>query len=123
MPHGQPPDGKAPAVFDAEYREFLFYAALPDRDANDFESPRSVWKIYLVNGTGEQSGPVEIRRISKVSAITEAFYPYINKYYGYCYQLKFRNEVQGPKETAKADDKPFKLIFTSVLGKVELEWN
>lgn len=107
----------------AEYKEFLFYAYIPEKDSNDFELQRSIWKIYLLNENGERIDPVEIRRITKITPVIEVFYPYINKYYGYCYQLKFPNKINLQNNAVNSENKPIKLLFTSVLGKVELAWD
>jgi len=98
-----------------DFDEFFLYAAMPDRDANDFDRSGSVWKIYLVDDRGNRFEPIEVRRIGKVTPLVTAFYPYVNPYHGNCYSLKFK-AGSVPKEGA------FRLVFTGVLGKVELAW-
>lgn len=105
------------------YQEFFFYAYVPDKDANDFDLRRSIWKVYLINAAGEKIDPVEIRRIKKITPVIEAFYPYLNKYYGNFYQLIFPNDNNIIRKDVKVDYQHIKLVFTSVLGKVELSWN
>ncbi|NPU82859.1 MAG: hypothetical protein HPY65_00095 [Syntrophaceae bacterium] len=99
----------------SDFDEFFFYAAMPDRDANDFDKSGSVWKIYLYDARGNRFEPMEVRRIIKVSSLVTAFYPYVNPYHGNCYTLKFK-AGSVPKGGS------FKLVFTGVLGKVELSW-
>lgn len=106
----------------SDFTEFVFYAYIPEKEANDFDRINSVWTVFVVDDQGRRENPVEIRRIDKITTVTEAFYPYINKYYGNFYSLKFK-PLPGP--AAEQDDssrKPFKLVMTSVLGRVELEW-
>jgi hypothetical protein len=99
----------------SDFDEFFFYAALPDRQANDFDKSSSIWKIYLFDDRGNRFEPVEIRKIDKVTPLVTSFYPYVNPSYGTCYALKFpAGSVPGGK--------PFKLLFTGVLGGIELSW-
>jgi hypothetical protein len=99
----------------SDFDEFFFYAAMPEKDANDFDKSGSVWKVYLYDGQGNRFEPMEVRRIGKVSPLVTAFYPYVNPYHGNCYTLKF-------KAGSVPKGAPFKLAFTGVLGKVELSW-
>jgi hypothetical protein len=99
----------------SDFDEFFIYAALPDRDANDFDKSGSIWKIYLFDDRGNRFEPMEVRKIAKVSSLVTSFYPYVNPYYGNCYSLKF------PAGSVPVG-KPFRLLFTGVLGKVELPW-
>ncbi len=103
------------AEFASEYREFFFYAYLPEKNDNDFDRQNSIWKVFLINEKGERIVPLEIRRVEKVTPVVEQFFPYVHKYYGSCYNLKF------PADGDTAG-KPLQLVFTSVLGKVTLEW-
>lgn len=100
----------------SDFDEFFLYAAMPDRDANDFDRSGSVWKIYLVDDRGTRFEPMEVRRIGKVNPLVTAFYPYVNPYHGTCYSLKFK-AGSVPREGS------FRLVFTGVLGKVELSWS
>ncbi len=99
----------------SDFDEFFFYAAMPDRDANDFDRSGSVWKIYLLDDRGNRFEPMEVRRIGKVTSLVTAFYPYVNPYHGNCYTLKFK-AGSVPREGS------FRLVFTGVLGRVELSW-
>lgn len=107
------------AGFTREYREILFYAAMPDKEANDFDKANSSWTVFLNDDKGNQVKPLEVRKIEKITPVMKAFYPYINKYHGICYTLKF------PPADAATDNpahKPVKLVVTGVLGKTELSW-
>lgn len=99
----------------SDFSEFFVYAAMPDRDANDFDKSGSVWKVYLYDDRGNRFEPMEIRKLGKVTPLVTAFYPYVNPYHGTCYTLKF-------PAGSVAEGKPFRLVFTGVLGKVELLW-
>jgi hypothetical protein len=109
------------AGFTRESREFFFYAAMAKKDTNDFDRPNSIWTIFLIDEKGNQIKPLEVRRIERITPLMEEFYPYINKYYGNCYSLKFPLAVTEGKTGADAT-RLMKILFTSVLGKAELSW-
>ena len=101
----------------SEFTEFLFYAYTPDKDSNDFDRWDSIWTIFLLDEEGNRIYPVEVRKIKKITPLIKEFYPYINKYYGMFYSLKYP-----PFSLTEGDSKHLKLVFASVLGRVELEW-
>ncbi|MCX7634875.1 MAG: hypothetical protein N2Z74_03940 [Syntrophales bacterium] len=96
----------------SEYTSFFFYAYTEDRQANDFGERDSMWRVYLRDGKGSKINPVEIRSVGRITPEIEAFYPYVNRYYGRCYNVKF------PKQSTEE----LTLVFTSVLGHAELSW-
>jgi hypothetical protein len=106
----------------SDFTEFLFYAYIPEKEANDFDRRNSAWTVFIVDDQGRREDPVEIRRIDKITTVTEAFYPYINKYYGNFYSLKFKPLKGLAGDPGDPSRKPFKLVMTSVLARVELEW-
>ncbi len=97
--------------------EFFFYAYIPDKESNDFAKKNSVWTIFLLDEKGNRFYPVEVRQVEKVTAVLEGFYPYGNQYYGSYYILKFPTLAPECKPPAY-----MKLVFTSVLGRIEQEW-
>jgi hypothetical protein len=104
----------------AEYLEFYFYAYVPDRDNNDFAKANSIWKIYRVDGNGQMVKPVDLREITKVTPVIEQLFPYVNRYHGKFYSLRFPAAGVGTAQGGKPE--PIRLVFTSVLARVELEW-
>ncbi len=103
-----------------QFLEFYFYAYVPDRDNNDFAKANSIWKIYLVDAGGALVQPSDLREITKVTPVIEQFFPYVNRYHGKFYSLRFPAASSG---TAKGGTpETIRVIFTSVLAKVELEW-
>ncbi len=110
------------AGLTSDFTEFLFYAYTPEKEANDFDKQNSVWTVFVVDNHGNRLEPVEIRRIDKITAVTESFFPYINKYYGSFYSLKFKPLPGLDDKPGDSPGKPFKLVMTSVLARVELEW-
>lgn len=106
----------------SDFTELLFYAYIPEKEANDFDRRNSAWTVFIIDDLGRREDPVEIRRIDKITTVTEAFYPYINKYYGNFYSLKFKPLKGLEGDRSDPSRKPLKLVMTSVLARVELEW-
>ncbi len=107
----------------SDFTEFQFYAYMPDKDSNDFDRQNSIWTIFLLDDKGNKAYPVEVRKIKKVTPVIGKFYPYVNKYYGMFYSLKFQPLPSAREQKADVKPEKLKLVFTSVLGRVELEWN
>lgn len=99
--------------------EFLFYAYIPDRESNDFSKPDSVWRVFSSGERGEMLEPLDIREIDSTPLVTKLF-PYV-KPYGKFYSVKFPKSPSSDEgDTVKEGGS--ELIFTGVLGKIELEW-
>ena len=99
---------------DGEYSEFFFYAYTAEASANNFGLHQSMWRVFLLDEQGRQIVPQEIRRIDrdKVTPLIDTFFPYVQKYYGYCYHLKF----------SRQSSKSMRLVFVNYQGKIELDW-
>jgi hypothetical protein len=104
----------------SEFLEFYFYAYVPDRDNNDFAKANSIWKIYRVDGNGQMVRPVDLREITRVTPVIEQLFPYVNRYHGKFYSVRFPAANLGATQGGKPE--PIRLVFTSVLARVELEW-
>jgi hypothetical protein len=99
------------------FEEFLFYASVPDEDANDFAREDSIWDIFLLSENDVRFYPDEIREVKAINPIITKFFPYVNPYYGKFYSVKF-----ACPEKAIGESQRLKLVFASVLGRVELMW-
>lgn len=98
----------------SEETEFNFYAYTPERDySNDFAKANSTWKVFLEDEKGNRTYPLEIKQITKITPLIEGFYPYLNQFYGRFYSLRFPPQKDMSRQ---------KLIFTSILASVELNW-
>ncbi|HOO90618.1 MAG TPA: hypothetical protein PLA74_07315 [Syntrophales bacterium] len=104
----------------SDFREFLFYAYIPDRESNDFSKPESVWKIFSYDDGEERLEPLDIREINTTPLVTKLF-PYV-KPYGKFYSVKFPLHPPSNQVDTALGKGP-KLIFTGVLGKIELQWS
>lgn len=101
----------------SQFTEFMFYAYTPDKESNDFSKRSSIWKIFLINQKGERLEPVDIRKIKEITPVIRELFPYVNPYYGSFYSIKF------PQDERQFDSPDqCRLIFASILGRVELVW-
>jgi len=101
-------------VAESGSTEFLFYAYTPDRDANTFSKPDSIWKIYLIDGRGNRHAPVALQEVENVSPVITEFYPYVQPSYGKTYTVSFTPDL--------VEEENITLVFTSVLARAELIW-
>jgi hypothetical protein len=108
---------KAMEELSADFTEFFFYAYIPERDSNDFAKVNSIWTVFLLDEKGTRHYPLEIRRMEKITPVIEEFYPYGNPYWGNYYLMKFSPLVREGKMPSN-----MKLVFASVLGRIEMEW-
>ncbi|MDD5723670.1 MAG: hypothetical protein PHY29_08035 [Syntrophales bacterium] len=104
----------------SDIREFLFYAYVPDRESNDFSKADSIWKVFSFRKGEKRVDPLEIREIEAGPLVTK-FFPYV-KPYGKFYSVKFPTSPRSGEGGTVAQGGPI-LVFTGVLGKVDLRWN
>jgi len=112
-------------VLRSGFMEFFFYAATPHREENDFARTRSVWNVVLrEEGSGLVHRPAEIREIEDINPVIMKFFPYVNRYYGKFYSVRYLFSSQD-SESAAASDMPVNLtlIFSGVLGDAVLKWH
>jgi hypothetical protein len=83
-----------------EYRQPSFFAVayMPDRSANDWNEPESVWRIALNLGEGERRPDRIIRYDRPFNAELRALYPYLDEY-STAYLLRFPESVPPAQET------------------------
>lgn len=107
-----------------DFREFFFYASTPQAEANDFAGPQSVWKVVLREENGIVHQPVEIREIEDINPFIMKFFPYVNRYYGKFYSLRYPLPP-GDSESAvtSLQKENLTLIFSGVLGDAVLKWD
>ncbi len=72
------------------------------------------------DANGQMVKPVDLREITKVTPVIEQLFPYVNRYHGKFYSLRFPAANVGAAQGGKPE--PIRLVFTSVLARVELEW-
>jgi hypothetical protein len=113
-----------------EYRQPTFFAVVytPDKTANDWNEPNSVWRIALNMGLGERA-PDKITRFEvPFNAELKVLYPYLDDY-SVAYLLRFPDPMKPASTPAAA--RPAVEQFTPVeahltaagaLGKMLFRW-
>jgi hypothetical protein len=113
-----------------EYRQPSFFAVVytPDKTANDWNEPNSVWRIALNLGLGEVA-PEKIQRFEvPFNAELKVLYPYLDEY-SVAYLVKFPAPVLPPSTPAAAKPAleqftPAEAVLTAAgaLGKMRFRW-
>ena len=90
-----------------EYRQPTFFAItyLPDRTANDWNEPGSVWRIALNLGFGERPPDRIVRYDRPFSAELRALYPYLDEY-SIAYLIRFPETTAAVPEPKAAAQVP-----------------
>jgi hypothetical protein len=104
------------------YLDFLLAAFVPEKKWNDFDKKDSVWKIALTTDGQRFIEAVEIRRIRKIDATINHFYPYVSPWKA-VYRLRFPHVYPGTTEPIITDrTATVSLVLTGVQGTAEMEW-
>ena len=117
---------KAPAFFAIAY--------MPDRTANDWNEPESVWRIALNLGLGERAPDRIVRYERPFNAELRVLYPYLDEY-STAYLIRFP-EPSGPTQETNATTaqvpppRPLEsfipneahLVVAGALGKMTFNW-
>ena len=114
----------------ADYRQPSFFAVvyIPDKTANDWNEPTSIWRLALNLGFGEQA-PEKVQRFEvPFNAELRALYPYLDEY-STAYLLRFSDPVAPPSTPAAArpaaeqlSPVEVQLVAASALGKMLFRW-
>ncbi len=99
----------------AQSAEFLFYAYIPEKASNDFDRKGTIWSVFLTGSGGEKILPTELKRIDPLTPVVQDLFPYVHAHYGITYRLRFPASA-----AALIADPSTKLVFTGVVGTVEL---
>ena len=115
------------AKLHQEYRQPSFFAVvyIPDRTANDWNEPGSVWRLALNMGLGER-GPEKVQRFEvPFNAELRALYPYLDEY-SVGYLIKFTDPVASIQantpDAQRFTPTEAQLIVASALGKMLFRW-
>jgi hypothetical protein len=99
-----------------------FFAVVytPDRTANDWHEPNSVWRLAVNVGLG-QVGPVKVELMEKpFNAELRVLYPYLDQF-SQAYRIHF------PEQPVPAGQKPeagdVELIAAGAPGKLDFHWS
>jgi hypothetical protein len=111
-----------------EYRQPSFFAVayVPDKTANDFNEPDSVWRIAVNLGLGERK-PDRVQRFDRpFNAELRALYPYLDEY-STAYLMKFPEPAPPQLGPAPAPADRFTpveahMVIAGALGKMDFTW-
>ncbi|HYY51458.1 MAG TPA: hypothetical protein VE755_01240 [Myxococcales bacterium] len=112
----------------ADYRQPSFFAVvyMPDRTANDWNEPGSVWRLALNMGLGERA-PDRIQRFEvPFNAELRALYPYLDDY-SVGYLVRFPDPFPAVRAAAASPPPSFtateaQLVVAGALGKMQFRW-
>ena len=116
-----------------EYRPPSFFAIayMPDRTANDWNEPESVWRIALNQGMGERAPDKIVRYERPFNAELRALYPYLDDY-SVAYLIRFPEaSPQGGKAASPPPpQRPLEsfipaevhVVVAGALGKLSFNW-
>jgi hypothetical protein len=119
-----------------ENRQPSFFAVvyIPDRTANDWNEPDSVWRIALNLGEGERKPDRVLRYDRPFNAELRALYPYLDEY-STAYRLRFPEPGAATQETTVTTaqvppPRPLEsfipseahLVVASALGRLSFNW-
>jgi len=114
------------AKLRADYRQPSFFAVvyIPDKTANDWNQPDSVWRLALNLGIGERP-PDRIRRYEvPFNAEIRALYPYLDDY-SVGYLIRFPDPAPRPSSPAGAEQVTpveAQFIAAGALGRMLFRW-
>lgn len=104
------------------YNEFFVSVSTSDVSLNDLDSRRSVWKLYLEDGSGAVLSPVSVKRISTSSALTSALFPYMDTWsVGYIVRFP-RYSASGTEPVPNEKSEYLRLRIAGLLGNGSLVW-
>ena len=118
-----------------ENRQPSFFAVvyIPDRTANDWNEPDSVWRIALNLGEGERKPDRVLRFDRPFNAELRALYPYLDEY-STAYRLHFPEgaapqptpvttaQVPAPRPLESFIPSEAHLVVASALGRLAFNW-
>jgi hypothetical protein len=103
-------------------QDFLLASFVPEKRWDDFDKPKSMWKLYLLNDKNERVSPIEVRRLKGQDPVLSHFFPFITPHKS-VYMVRFPFEEPGFSQPFLREDmKAMKLVITSVLGTAEMHW-
>jgi hypothetical protein len=105
-----------------EYRQPSFFAVayFPDKTANDWNEPQSVWRIAVNLGLGERAPDRVVRYERPFNAEMRALYPYLDEY-STAYQLRFPAS-ETPPAAAQFVPNELYLVVAGALGAMRFNW-
>jgi hypothetical protein len=106
---------------EASTPTFMVILRTPDRNWNDLESKKSIWRIAIDYGAGQYE-PTKVERIERpFSAELQTLYPYIDEY-SVAYRIHFpASSAPIPPPTGTQRVLP-RLVIAGALGQMDFDW-
>jgi hypothetical protein len=102
----------------AQTHEFALGVHVNERLYDDFDQPRTIWRIALVTGTAEVV-PLEVRRVGRANLDLRAIYPYLGAFWT-LYRVRFPTTLPDGSPVITPDTGEVLLRVTSSLGRTDL---
>ena len=102
----------------AQSHEVVFGATMPDRQFDDFDSRKSIWRLSLRTAQGEVT-PISVRRIGRADANIRAYYPWMGDFWT-VYSARFPLQIAG-QPLVGADTTKVTFRMASTQAQVEME--
>jgi len=109
------------AAQHAQSYDFFVVAAAHDRDWNDFDRPRSQWRLALLNDRGDQVRAGRIVRERRTSTADRAMLPHLGTFYE-LYRVEFPRTLPDGRALVRAETRALLLSLSGPLGHTELTW-
>lgn len=100
-----------------------FFVAITggERRQNDLTKPDSAWIVRLIDSTGNEVAPEDIKLIKKPNAIERTYYPYVTVFHQ-VFRIKFPRVNADGKPSIAPNAEWFGLRFAGAQGSTELVW-
>jgi hypothetical protein len=100
-----------------------FFVAITggDRRFNDLTKPDSAWIVRLIDSTGAETAPQDIKAINKPNAIERTYFPY-NTVFHRAFRITFPRTSGDGRPTISPNAQWFGLRFAGAQGNSELIW-
>ena len=100
-----------------------FFVALygPKQRQNDLTRKDSAWIVRLIDATGNETAPTQVRRIKRPNILERRYYPY-NTVWRKSFRIRFPAKAKDGRQTIATDPKWFGLRFAGAWGNTDLIW-
>ncbi len=104
-----------------QHHRFFVTLSGPVFREQDLTSPRSGWRVLLVDEDGRQTTPIEMRKVRHPTAAELIYFPSVSPH-RQAFRIVFPARREDGTETIPVDARTIKLRFAGARGQVNLEW-
>lgn len=105
-----------------EHHRFFVTLAGTNFRESDLTSPRTAWRVLLVDERGDQTVPVEIERIDRPDAAVKTYFPSVSPF-RHAFRVVFPAFKPDGTPTIPNEARYVLLRFTGAIGTVDLRWD